>query len=255
MMNQNHNETVDKPCLLCSDITMTQCHKKRFSLYCIDAVEYEFRLSPLDTSVEKYAKVFTMAYNRALDFDKFQDHLKLMPHGYYYPPACMMAEFCEFMPLLEKDKEDYILGKVKFQQEIENRDIQEVESHELQERKARKVCEHCGQKGRNCHLDLFADYCYAHLYRIFMSYPNSITDETAKKVYIKWYNSALHFHTWETTHNYVRRLFVLPPKCLGRQMQFGIDTVMQKRDKHRTDGKKSELVDSNMNLFGTEIVE
>ena len=74
-----------------------------------------------------------MAYNRALDFDKFQDHLKLMPHGYYYPPACMMAEFCEFMPLLEKDKEDYILGKVQFQQEIENRDIQDVESHELQD--------------------------------------------------------------------------------------------------------------------------
>ena len=80
------------------------CCKKRFSLYCIDAVENEFCISPLDNSTSNYTKVFTMAYNRALDYRKFQDDMKLMPHGQYYLSACMMAELSEFLVVLERDK-------------------------------------------------------------------------------------------------------------------------------------------------------
>ena len=197
-------------------------------------MEHEFRLSPLDASVNKYAKVFTLAYNRALDFKKFQDELKLLPHAFYYPPSCMMAEFCKFMPVLEKDKDNYILGREELPETNVNKGQQDMESHQGTKNKAKKVCSHCGQSKHECHLELYADYCYAHLYRTFMSYTPSITEETCKKVYLKWYNSALHYHTWETTSTYVSKMIQLPPSCLAYQMQFDVDTIMQKKDRYRT---------------------
>ena len=205
------------PCGMCLQ-KKSQCYQKIFPLYCINAIENEFHINPLDTSISKYAKVKTLAFNKALDFKKYENNLKLMPHGFYYPPACMMKDFCKFMPLLEKDKDNYILSKNQFQQKIENRDLKDVESHDSDIDIPRMLCEHCGKDGFRCHRQLFAEYCYAHLHCFFVSYPTSITEENSKRVYLKWYNSALHFHTWETTHNYLRKLFVLPPCCLAIEM-------------------------------------
>ena len=145
-----------------------------------------------------------------------------------------MEEFCKFMPLLEKDEDNFVLGKEQLQANTDSKGQQHMESHQGSGKKARMVCNHCGQRGLYCHLELFADYCYAHLYRTFMSYTSSITEETCKMVYLKWYNSVLHYHTWEKTSNYVRSMIQLPPSCLAYQIQFDIDTIMQKKDRYRT---------------------
>ena len=78
---------------------------------------------------KKYAKVFTMAYNQAFDYNRLKEELKLMTQGFYYPPACMMKEFCKFIPLVEKDKAAYIGVKMAFQQDIKNKDLKDLESH------------------------------------------------------------------------------------------------------------------------------
>ena len=93
----------------------------------------------------------------------------------------MWSKFCKFMPLLEKDKDDYILGKVQFQQEIENRHLNGFKSHKDQPDKARMLCKHYGKDGHGCYLTLFEEYNYAYLYCAFESYPTSIKEETAKK--------------------------------------------------------------------------
>ena len=116
-----------------------------------------------------------MAYNRALDFKKYEEDFKLMLQGQYYPPDCVMTELSEFLSLLEKDKDDCISGKGQFQQEIENRDLKDVESHEDSVGGKRKMLwECCGKDRYGYHLKLFGDFCYTHLCCDFKSYLNAI---------------------------------------------------------------------------------
>ena len=66
---------------------------------------------------------------------------------------------------------------------------------------------------------------------------------------------ALHFHTWETTFNYVRRLFVLPPRYLTEQMEQDIKNILKKKTANKKKGPE-ELDDVNMNsFFGTVVGE
>ena len=253
--SSSDEDTSKRICPNCTKPNKT-CHQNIFSLYCIDAVEHEFRASPLDTSTKKYAKVFTMAYNRALDYKKYDTDLKLMPHALYYPPACMMCEFLEFMPLLEKDKEAYINGKMKFQRNIEQKELEDIESQEDGDDKKGpwKVCGECKKTDHNCHHHLFGEYCFVHLSRAFHSFPSAMTVEMAQKVYLKWYNSALHFHTWVSTSVYLNRLFMLPPPCLKRQMKSDIKLIMKKKEEHMQNNI-TKIEDSNMNYFGVEVEE
>ena len=67
-------------------------------------------------------------------------------------------------------------------------------------------------------------------------FPTAMTELNARKVFLHWYNSALHFVTWERTSTYVRFTFRLPPKCLERQMKSDVDYFVRKR---------KEIVDAN----------
>ena len=60
-----------------------------------------------------------MTYNHALDYKGYEENMQLNPSGSYYPPACMMKEFRDFLIVLENNKNDYISGKTCFQQEVQ----------------------------------------------------------------------------------------------------------------------------------------
>ena len=158
------NET-DQKCNMCS-IKKALCHRKLFSLYAIDAVDDQFRYSPLDNSCKKYTQVYTIAYNRALDFKMFEETLSLIPQGFYYPPPCMIQEFCEFMTVIEKDKNDYILGKTAFQQDVEPKHLKDIEDNDDEDKllDCTQVCRDCGKPPYKCHHQLFSEYCYSHLF-------------------------------------------------------------------------------------------
>ena len=214
-------------CMKCNS-EKSQCHKKPFTLYCIDAVEREFRYNPLDITRKRCNTVFTLAYNKAYDFRHFQLFLHLPPNAFYYPPACMKSELNEFMAVLENDQKAYFNGQMKFQSEIEVNTLDELNSqiesycsaYEIPEgnKTAIKyeldICDDCGKSCYRCHYRLFGEYCYAHVHRMFDLYSVPMTKEATKMVYLKWYNSALHFLTWEMTGVYLKKFVVLPPRCL-----------------------------------------
>lgn len=177
-----------------------------------------------------------------------------MTQGFYYPPACMMKEFCKFIPLVEKDKAAYIGVKMAFQQDIKNKDLKDLESHQdLEEGPPGKVCRDCRKADLQYYQQLFGEYCYAHLDCTFNLFPTLITADKATQVFMKWYNLALYFHTREWTSTYTRKLFVLPPKCLKSQMKWDIKLIM-KKSKYMVDSTTG-LTDLNMDLFGMEIEE
>ena len=85
---------------------------------------------------------------------------------------------------------------MNFQQDIENKGLKDLESHEdLDEGPPGKMFADCRKGDLGCHQHLFGEYCYAHLDCIFNSFPSLIKADKAQQVFIKWYNSALHFHT------------------------------------------------------------
>ena len=78
-------------------------------------------------------------------------------------------------------------------------------------------------------------------------------EDNAKKIYLKWYNSALHYHTWVWIHTYVRRCFVIPTRCLEHQMTADIALIMEKRVEMVD--KDGVVPDWGMNYYGMEIEE
>ena len=239
-------------CSMCG-VAKYKCHKKELSLYCIDALLDYFRTNPLESSRKKYVKVFTLAYNRGMDYKSFDDNLKLNPCAFYYPPACMMKEFRDFLLVLEKDKYDYINGKTRFQPEHERpktlADLDLSEEHTVDG--PTQVCGDCGKSVHKCHHQLFGEYCFAHLHRAFLLFPSAVTEENARKIYLRWYNSALHYHIWTVTFTYVGRVFEMPPKCLERQMVGDIKIIMDKRAKLQV--KDEAVTDWGLNFYGMEI--
>ena len=55
------------------------------------------------------------------------------------------------------------------------------------------VCEDCKCDKENCHKELFDEYCTAHVVRQFRLFPTAMTRKEAIRVFVKKYNSALHF--------------------------------------------------------------
>ena len=261
--------TREEKCMRCNKM-MYHCHQKQFSLYCIDAIEREFRNNPLDITRKKCNTIFTLAYNRAYDFRHFQEFLQLPPHALYYPPGCLKAELYEFMGVLETDQRDYIDGKMKFQPDIEVNTLEDLNSqiesycssYEIPEGTNKTVlkyeldiCDDCGKSRYKCHYRLFGEYCFAHVNRMFDLYPVAMTEDATKRVYLKWYNSALHFLTWEMTQVYLKKFVVLPPRCLERSMENDVAWFKNKRAEYLEKNKNietEEFIENSMNFDGME---
>ena len=116
-------------------------------------------------------------------------------------------------------------------------------------------CEDCELCTENCHRKLFGEYCVAHVKRAIDYYPAAMTKDAAKKVFIKWYNSAFHFHDYEEDefgHKYKLRCFLLPPPCLEYEMNKVLNLAIEKHKDlvHECDENYSEWKESEMNLYG-----
>ena len=250
-------EENEKPCRMCTSL-WDRCHKKMFSMYCIDAVDYAFCQDPVGMSRKKINMVFTSAYNRTMDFRMFQETTKLLAHGFYYPPACLKSELDSFMIELEKDQSNCINRVTTFQPEVEVNNYEDIESQTQSNCSLQfslDLCEDCGKTRYQCHQQLFGDYCYAHMMRYYDLYPIKKTHDVAKKVFLKKYNSALHFFMWEATSNYLRPFFILPPRCLERQLEGDLRILLKKRNEYmkKEKVKTTDSIDFNLNFEGMEI--
>ena len=87
------------------------------------------------------------------------------------------------------------------------------------------VCEDCKCDKENCHKELFDGYCTAHVIRQFRLFPTAMTRNEAIRVFVKKYNSALHFWRYSKHHILTKRPFEIPPPCLERQMHSCADMI------------------------------
>ena len=107
---QDHLEDdVNVYCPRCQELRGI-CHSKQFCSYCIAIVDSQFREMPLSMSRRNYSKFFTDAYNRAFGYRKFQENQKLMPHAYYYPPACLKVDLHNYICGVEGEIGNHISG-------------------------------------------------------------------------------------------------------------------------------------------------
>ena len=104
------DSSLDLNCTACRE-RMAQCQKTWFSSYCIEAVDCQFRETPLDMTRRKCTQVFNSAYNRAYEFRNFQQTGTLSPKAYYYPPACLKSKLRELIYDIEEEQEDHISVK------------------------------------------------------------------------------------------------------------------------------------------------
>ena len=216
--------------------------------------------------------VFTLAYNRAHDFRYFQRFLKLPPHALYYPPACLKRELYEFLDVLEHDQQAYIEGKMTFQPDIEVNTLDDIESQTQSNyspydvldgnktvlKCTLDICDDCEKSRYDCHYKIFAEYCYAHVMRSFELYPMAMTEDATRRVYLQWYNSALHFMTWERSFIYLRHFVVLPPRCLERSMEDDVRIIKQKREEYIKANPKEKIyehIETSMDFDGMEMKE
>ena len=120
------------------------------------------------------------------------------------------------------------------------------------------MCADCGRDFRTCHEQVFGDYCVEHVVRQFDLYPTAMTHQATSKEFVRKYNNALHFWTFEDSAVFARRSFHNPPRCLEKVM---LGIAKRVEDMHldyvgSNDVKDTvEPVDVSMNLDGVEIEE
>ena len=90
------------------------CHSKQFRRYCIDALNHQFRETPLSMNRKKCSKVFTDAYNRAFDYCMFQIQQKLVPNAYHYTPAYLKTDLHDYICTVEEEVDDHISGTLEY---------------------------------------------------------------------------------------------------------------------------------------------
>ena len=230
-------------------------------------MDAQFRQSPLDMSKKNITLTFTRTYNSSLDFIKFRENSKLMPKGFYHLPACLYHEMNDLISHIEMEQDDHINKNNGF---ITQRDLcllQEIESptqvvtmnHDLDEESSRdEICTDCENLIDECHRHLFGAYCTANVERVMNYFPAAMTADAAKKVFIKWYNSALHFHDYENNEvggKYKSRCFLLPPPCLEYDMNKVINASAKKQESlvHKHVERYTEWKESEMNLYGLDM--
>ena len=119
------------------------------------------------------------------------------------------------------------------------------------------LCKDCGNEQDKCHQVLFGNYCIAHLCRRIQPYPAAMSNESATRLYIRKYNAALHFYTVEKDGDIPRRSFVLPPRCMEREMNCVLEFI---RNQHSTyvNGELNvyrEWVETAMNFDGLDMMD
>ena len=86
------------------------------------------------------------------------------------------------------------------------------------------VCGYCLLEHKDCHNNLFGDYCFEKCKTYTYLYPAAATRETIKAFFIQRYCWALHVHIflkYEVIANEHRYLF--PPPCLEHTMEEAMD--------------------------------
>ena len=273
-------KTISEPyvtrCAACREF-LELCQKKQFSSYCVEAVDRQFRETPLSMTRRKCAQVFTSAYNRAYEFRKFQEADTLPPKAYYYTPACLKSRLREIICDIEEEQEEHISGKREFTTIHEigpTQDIQEptrgLTTAETSSEQAFEdyvqehvdndddLCSQCGCDYRTCHERVFGGYCEEHVVRQFDLYPTAMTRQATLKEFARKYNDALHFWTFEDSAVFARRSFLNPPRCLEQVMikiserveEMHLDYIGNNDVEDNT-----EPLDVNMNLDGVEMEE
>lgn len=245
-------------CSHCKDYS-DSCHSIVFGDYCTGAVDFEFRQSPLGMSRKKIAEIFIVTYNHALDYVKFREENNLHPKAFYYPPVCIKEELDDIIDKIEGEQYNHIekniayttQGDIGLRSEVCHPCMTINSSDTPNDLTCNAVCEGCNMNTEECHSYLFGDYCTAHVKRDMEYYPGRITGYAAKKIFIKWYNSALHFCTYEEGRgNYPNRCFINPPPCLEDDMMKIVNIASQNYDDAKQ--KFPDWTETDTNLYGID---
>ena len=256
---------------------MSLCHGKQFGSYCVEAVERQFRETPLDMTRKKCNKVFHTAYNRSRDFRLFQQNNKLQPKGYYYAPACLKTKLRDMIYELEEEQEEHISGKREFTTLKEIGPLPDIESptqvlaDETQSERdfesyaketnqytydCEELCKDCGHDQYTCHAFLFAEYCIDNVVRQFDLYPVAMNRKVAMQHFVSKYYDALHFYTFDDSSVFARRSFHVPPRCLEREMLRVTDDIHKMHSEHlesHMSDKLTEPLETTMDFDGLEV--
>ena len=201
------------------------CHYKMFGKYCTEVVDMAFREHPADTTRKSCVTAFTKAYNRSLDFRFFQMNTKLMPKAFYFIPSCLKDQLEHDILDVQQEQEDHLTGKQDFERPVMAETAKSEANTTTGTSNDKDVCEDCHCDKRNCHKELFDEYCCDHVLCQLRLYPTAMTRKEAIRVFVKKYNSALHF--WRFTEHCIltKKPFEIPPPCLERGMYSCADLV------------------------------
>ena len=237
---------------------LSSCHSHRYGKYCREVVMFKVNNSPADMTGKKCTEAFCKAYNRALDFCYFKFHNILIPKGFYYPTACLMEDLDHVIVDVEELQEKHINGEEKYTKTkyFERKDIIKMKmptNHHQETSSSHEFCVQCNEEKENCHRILFAAYCKAHVTRDMKLFPTAMTCHAASKLFIKKYNSALHFVSYDKYEAVTHESFELPPNCLKHEMDKILEIVKQHHDEYNAHINGKEWRYASMDFMGFQI--